>query len=177
MNFCSHCGSNQLTFDIPIGDTRQRYICQNCGTIHYQNPKIIVGTVPIYEDKILLCKRGIEPRKGMWNFPAGFMENGETMLEGAKRETWEEAGVQVAIERMHSACHVPHINQVLMFFLARLPKPEFSAGIESEEVRLFKIEEIPWSEFAFPSHRFILEKYIENPAFTGVHISTFEAQK
>jgi ADP-ribose pyrophosphatase YjhB (NUDIX family) len=175
MNFCSNCGSSQIGFEIPDGDTKPRYICGACGTIHYQNPKVVVGTLPIFENKILLCKRGIEPRLGMWNLPAGFMENGETMPEGARRETWEEAGIEVEIDRVHTIYHVVHINQVLVFFLAKLPHLDFEAGIESIEVKLFESHQIPWNELAFPVNRFILEKYLENPHFEGVHMSTFSA--
>jgi ADP-ribose pyrophosphatase YjhB (NUDIX family) len=158
---------------IPEGDSRARYICDNCGAIHYQNPRIVVGTIPIYEGKILMCQRGIEPRKGFWNLPVGFMENGETMPEGATRETWEETGAKVEIVRMHTTYHVLHINQVLVFYLAKMDSPTFEAGIESQDVRLFALDEIPWEQIAFPAHTFILERYIAQPDYEGVHIGEF----
>ena len=173
MKYCSQCGSDAIRFAVPQGDTHQRYICAGCGTIHYQNPRIVVGTIPIFEGKVLMCQRGIEPRKGLWNLPVGFMENGETMPEGAKRETREEAGAEVEIVRMHTTYHVLHINQVLVFYLANLPTPTFEAGVESQDVRLFAPEEIPWDAIAFPAHHFILEKYLAEPDYLGVHVGEF----
>lgn len=173
MKYCSHCGSNQLTLTVPKGDERTRQVCGACDTIHYQNPRLIVGTLSVFEDKILMCQRGIEPRKGLWNLPVGFMENGETMPEGAKRETREETGAEVEILRLHTTYHVLHINQVLVFYLAKMHAPIFEAGIESQDVRLFGIHEIPWEQIAFPAHKFILEKYIAEPDFLGVHVGEF----
>jgi ADP-ribose pyrophosphatase YjhB (NUDIX family) len=173
MNYCSKCGSNQISLKIPEGDSRERYVCGNCGTIHYHNPRLVVGTIPIYEGKILMCQRGIEPRKGLWNLPVGFMENGETMPEGAKRETWEETGATVEILRMHTTYHVLHIHQVLVFYLAKMLSPTFEAGVESQDVRLFALDEIPWESIAFPAHKFILERYIAQPDYEGVHIGEF----
>lgn len=173
MNYCSKCGSNQMRVGVPEGDSRERNICDGCGAIHYQNPRIVVGTIPIYEGKILMCQRGIEPRKGLWNLPVGFMENGETMPEGAQRETWEETGAKVEIVRMHTTYHVLHINQVLVFYLAKMDSPTFEAGVESQDVRLFALDEIPWEQIAFPAHTFILEHYIAQPEYEGVHIGEF----
>ncbi len=116
MKFCSHCGNPNLQFSIPEGDNRPRYWCPDCETIHYQNPKIVVGAVPMWQGKVLLCKRSIEPRKGYWTLPAGYMENGETLQEGAARETWEEACATVAIGDLYTVFNLPHINQVYVLF-------------------------------------------------------------
>lgn len=175
MNYCSHCGSHQLTFEIPVGDNRCRYICQACSTIHYQNPKLVVGCLPIYEDKILICRRAIEPCYGLWNLPAGFLENQETVEEGAIRETWEEANTEVEILRLHCIYNLPHINQVYVHFLAKLKEARFSCGNESLEVRLFEEKAIPWEELAFSSSKFALKKYIEyKENFQSVHIGTYD---
>jgi ADP-ribose pyrophosphatase YjhB (NUDIX family) len=173
MNYCSKCGSNQISLVIPEGDSRERYVCGGCGTIHYQNPRLVVGTIPTYEGKILMCKRNIEPRKGFWNLPIGFMENGETMPEGAMRETWEETGARVKIVRLHTTYHVLHVNQVLMFYIAEMDSPTFEAGIESQDVQLFDIKDIPWEQIAFPAHRFVLENYLAQPHYEGVHTGEF----
>ncbi|MBL4584426.1 MAG: NUDIX hydrolase [Pseudomonadales bacterium] len=149
MKFCSQCG-NSVSMSIPEGDSRERHVCDDCGEIHYQNPKIIAGCLPIYGDQVLLCKRAIEPRLGYWTLPAGFMENGETTLEGALRETWEEAKAKPVIDDLYTLFNLPQISQVYMFFLARLAEPEFAAGDESLEVKLFNEDEIPWDNLAFP---------------------------
>ncbi|PJZ69791.1 ADP-ribose pyrophosphatase [Leptospira perolatii] len=160
MKYCSDCGA-EVSFIVPAGDTLPRFVCNQCGTIHYQNPKIIVGSIPIWEGKILLCKRAIEPRKGFWTLPAGFLENKETVEEGAARETNEEANAEIEILRLHTVYSIPHISQVYMFFLAKLVGGEFSASPESEEVKLFLPDEIPWDEIAFGSVTYALKKYIE----------------
>ena len=148
MNFCNLCG-NKLIFIIPEDDNRERFVCEDCGHIHYQNPRIIVCTLPIYEDKVLLCKRAIEPRHGFWTLPGGFMENSETTHEGAIRETQEEACANVELLGIYSLYNLTHINQVHLFFRANLLDLNFSAGIESLEVELFTEEQIPWQEIAF----------------------------
>ncbi len=174
MNFCSHCGSNRLTYEIPAGDYRSRYCCQQCGTIHYQNPKLVVGCLPLYQDKILICKRAIEPRYGFWNLPAGFLENGETVEEGALRETWEEACAQVEITKLHCLYNLPHVNQVYLFFLSHLTSPKFACGSESLEVKLFSEDDIPWDKIAFSSNKFALEKYVlYKEKYEGIHIGTY----
>ncbi len=174
MNYCSTCGSSELTFNIPPGDNRARFICQNCQTIHYQNPKMVVGCLPVFEDRILMCRRAIEPRKGLWNLPAGYLENGETVEEGALRETWEEARAEVEIIRLHCLYNLPHVEQVYIHFLAVLKKEEFSSGPESLEVRLFNHDEIPWEDIAFSSSSFAIKKYLEfNKNYHGIHIGTF----
>jgi ADP-ribose pyrophosphatase YjhB (NUDIX family) len=158
MNFCNLCGLS-LSLKVPEGDDRQRHICESCGHIHYQNPRIIVCTIPCYEDKVLLCKRAIEPRYGLWTVPGGFMENAETTQEGALRETWEEAHATVKLLDIYSLYNLPHINQVHLFFRASLLNLDFSAGIESLEVELFRQEEIPWDEIAFPPVSDTLKNY------------------
>lgn len=144
---------------IPPGDSLPRHICQGCGTIHYSNPKIIVGSLPIWERKILLCKRAIEPRLGKWTLPCGFMENAETAEEGAIRETVEEAKANIKITSLQSVYSIPPINQVYMVFLAELLDLNFSPGEESLEVQLFEEETIPWDEIAFSAIFFSLENY------------------
>ena len=163
MKFCPHCSAN-LILRTPEGDNRARYCCDSCNTIYYQNPKNVVGTIPVYEDKILLCKRAIEPRKGKWTLPAGFMENGESSLEGAIRETKEEAGAEVTIksDSLYTLFNLPTINQVYIFFRAELSNLEFFPGIESEEVLLYKERDIPWSEIAFPVVKTTIENYFED---------------
>lgn len=148
VNFCSHCGA-KVTPLMPEGDNRLRDVCMQCGVIHYQNPRIVTGCLPVYGDKVLLCQRAIEPRKGFWTLPGGFMELGETMQEGAVRETWEEAGAVVAVRSLYTVFDVIHAEQVSVFFLADLPRPEFSVGVESEAVELFSEERIPWDCLAF----------------------------
>jgi ADP-ribose pyrophosphatase YjhB (NUDIX family) len=147
--FCMQCGSAKVELRIPHGDDRERHVCADCGYIHYLNPKLVVGTIPVWEDKILLCKRAIEPRYGFWTLPAGFMEEGETLQEGATRETLEEANAHVTIEQMYSTISLPQISQVYVLFRATLLDLDFSSGSESLEVKLFREEEIPWDELAF----------------------------
>ncbi|ERP90471.1 ADP-ribose pyrophosphatase [Alcanivorax sp. P2S70] len=162
MRFCSHCGNPDLHFSIPEGDNRPRYWCDQCNTIHYQNPKIVVGAVPVWEGKVLLCKRDIEPRKGYWTLPAGFMENGETLQEGAIRETWEEACATVAIKDLYTVFNLPHINQVYVFFLGELVEGKYGVGEESSDAGLFALDEIPWDELAFPTIGRTLRFYIDD---------------
>ena len=161
MKFCSACGK-PVDLRIPSGDDRDRHICDHCDTIHYQNPRIIAGCVPIYQGQVLLCKRAIEPRYGYWTLPAGFMENGETTVEGAIRECWEEAEAKMSQLELYTMVDIPHINQVYMFFLGELATPEFAAGAESLEVALFEEEDIPWDEIAFPSVTTTLEHYFND---------------
>jgi ADP-ribose pyrophosphatase YjhB (NUDIX family) len=149
MNFCSNCGSPRLVLRVPPDDNLPRQVCDACGTIHYQNPKIVVGCLPVWEDRVLLCKRAIEPRYGLWTLPAGFLENGETVVAGAARETLEEANARVVVGDLYTMISLPHINQVYMMFRARLADLEFGPGEESLEVRLFAEPEIPWESLAF----------------------------
>ncbi len=168
MNFCSHCGSSELTISIPKHDTVARKICLHCGTIHYENPKIIVASIPVKDNKILLCKRAIEPMKGKWTLPGGYMENGESAEEGAKRETMEEANATIDIVRLHTIYSLPHVNQVYLFFLGNVVS-DFSAGEESLEVGLFAESEIPWEELVFSSAHYALKKYFDNPSEVQTH--------
>ena len=172
MKFCSHCG-NKVEHKIPEGDNRPRYMCEACDFIHYQNPNIVAGTITVYGDKILLCKRAIEPRYGYWTLPAGFMENKETTQEGAIRETWEEAEAKVEIDQLFSLINVPQIDQVHIFFLATLSEHKFSAGSESLEVELFTEDQIPWDEIAFPTVKKTLELFFEDrkKGNYGTHVS------
>ena len=160
MKYCQHC-AGPITHHIPPGDDKLRFCCIECDVVFYQNPNNIVGTLPIYEDKVLLCKRAIEPRYGKWTLPAGFMENGETTLQGAIRETAEEAGAVVlpADCSLYTLFSLPYINQVYLFFRTQLRVLDFDPGEESLEVALFSEAEIPWSELAFPVVRITLEQY------------------
>jgi ADP-ribose pyrophosphatase YjhB (NUDIX family) len=161
MNFCSECGG-AVVLRVPAGDHLPRHVCPDCGTIHYQNPKMIVGCLPEWEDKVLLCRRAIEPKYGLWTLPAGFMENGETTREGAARETWEEAGARIEMGSLYTLYNLPHINQVYLMFRARLLDLDFQPGIESLEARLFTEAEIPWDEIAFRTVRATLEQYFSD---------------
>src|SRR5438067_13233970 len=136
MKFCANCAA-PVARRVPPGDTLERWVCDNCGEIHYQNPKLVVGTVPEREGKLLLCRRAIEPRYGYWTLPAGFMENGETTSEAAIRETEEEAGANIELHQLFSLLNVPHVHQVHMFYLATLLDLDYLAGVESLEVKLF----------------------------------------
>ena len=158
MNFCSHCGG-PVALSVPLGDHLPRYICPACATIHYQNPKMVVGTIPEWEDKILLCRRAIEPKHGLWTLPAGFMENSETTAQGAMRETWEEAYAVVEIQSLYSLYNLPHINQVYLMFRATLLNLDFGPGPESLEVALFREQDIPWDALAFRTIEATLKTY------------------
>src|SRR3954470_22636767 len=144
---------------IPEGDDRQRLVCPDCGFINYENPKIVVGSVAAWEDRILLCRRAIEPSKGLWTLPAGFMELNETTIEGAMREAWEEARARIAIDCLLAIYEIPRISQVQLIYRARLLSPEIAAGPESAEVGLFRWDEIPWDDIAFPTVRWSLDDY------------------
>jgi len=163
MRYCSHCGAG-VTFSVPEGDNRPRHVCVDCGTIHYQNPKIVVGCIPEWEGRLLLCKRAIEPRHGLWTLPAGFMENGETVQQGAARETFEEAQARVAVGSLYALFDLPHINQVYMLFRAELLTPAFGAGAESLEVELMREADLPWDELAFPVIKEALRLYVQDRA-------------
>ncbi|WP_323752948.1 NUDIX hydrolase [Marinobacter sp.] len=172
MKYCSTCGQ-EVEQKIPAGDNRYRYVCISCDTIHYQNPRIIAGTVPVWEGKILLCRRAIEPRYGYWTLPAGFMENAETTIEAAARETLEEALAEVTIDGLYSIIDVPHINQVHMFYRATLIDGSFGAGDESLESRLFDVDEIPWNEISFPTVKKTLEFFLSEmkSGNYGLHVT------
>ncbi len=168
MRFCSKCG-HQVLLSIPQGDTRDRYVCTSCGTIHYENPRNVVGTIPVWQDKILLCKRAIHPRCGYWTLPAGFLEVGESTAAGAMRETLEEAGADVEIGPLFSLLNVIHAEQVHLFYLAQMKNPIFNPGIESLEVALFSESSIPWDDLAFPTIRKTLEWYFSDKKSGIIH--------
>ena len=156
---CRECGA-RVGYRVPDdGDTRERAVCPACATIHYENPLNVVGTVPVLGDRVLLCKRNIEPRWGKWTLPAGFMELGETTAQGAARETDEEAGAQITLGPLFSLVNVPHVGQVHLFYLATLLAERFAPGHETIEARLFAEQEIPWDEIAFRTVRVTLERY------------------
>ncbi len=148
MKFCSQCG-NAVSQRVPEGDNRERFVCDHCHTIHYQNPNIVAGCVPVWKGQVLLCRRAIEPRMGYWTLPAGFMENGETLEQAACRETDEEACARVTGLALYTLFDLPHINQVHVFFRAELADTDFAVGPESLEVQLFDESDIPWDELAF----------------------------
>ena len=156
MNYCSSCGA-RVVQKIPLEDNRLRYVCASCDMVHYQNPKIVAGCIPVWEDKVLLCKRAIEPRYGYWTLPAGFMELGETSQTAALRETLEEANARVEILNLFALFNLPHVNQVYLMFNSNLMDLDFSAGAESQEVALFTRNEIPWKELAFSTIRYSLK--------------------
>ncbi len=148
MKFCSNCGA-AVTFRIPAGDTLARYVCDTCEAVHYENPRIVAGCIPEWEGKILLCRRAIEPRHGLWTLPAGFMEKGETTLQAAARETLEEAGARVEVGALYTLFSLPHIDQVYLFYRGQLTDLDYAAGSESLEVDLFEERAVPWEELAF----------------------------
>ena len=161
-----------MVYRIPDdGDTRERAVCPSCGTVHYVNPLLVVGTVPYLGDRVLLCKRAIEPRWGKWTLPAGFMEMGETMAEGAARETDEEAGAQITLGPLFSTLSIPRVGQVHVFYLAQLQSEVFNPGQETLEARLFTEAEVPWDELAFMTVRETLHRFFEDhgAARYGVH--------
>lgn len=158
MNFCNQCG-NPVTLSIPEGDNRQRHVCTHCATVHYQNPHTIVGCIPTFEDQVLLCRRAIEPRHGLWTLPAGFMENDETSLEGALRESIEEANVRLLNPTLAGVFDIPHINQVYIFYRGELRDTDFAPGHETLEVRLFREQDILWNQLAFPVVELALDRY------------------
>lgn len=161
MKFCSQCG-HTVEHLVPEGDSRLRYVCPACQTVHYENPKIVAGCIPVWGEKILLCRRAIAPRRGYWTLPAGFMENGESMAQAAMRETIEEACARVKNLTLYSVFDLPHISQVHGFFRADLCDLDFAVGIESLEVALFSEDDIPWHELAFPTIGRILTCYFED---------------
>ena len=161
VNYCSHCGA-EVRQEIPAGDNRLRDVCTECGMIHYQNPRVVAGCLPVYDNKILLCRRAIEPRKGLWTLPGGFLELGETIEQGAVRETFEEAGADVRVTQLYTLFNVLHVGQLSLFFLAEMDSPVFSVGEESLDVQLFEEQDIPWDELAFTTIRLTLEYFFSD---------------
>ncbi len=175
MKYCSECGAF-TSLRIPPSDTLPRHVCQQCETIHYQNPKVVVGCIPEWQNHILLCKRAIEPQYGLWTFPAGFMENDETIEDAALRETEEEAQTLVALTGLYTVFSIPHVSQVYMVFRAKMKEQKFGAGEESLEVRLFDLDQIPWTELAFQVIEETLRLYTQDRS-TGqypVHVGTIQ---
>lgn len=161
MRHCSQCGG-PVELRVPAGDNRPRHVCPACHTVHYQNPRLIVGCIPQWQGQILLCRRAIEPAYGRWTLPAGFLELGEGTADGAAREATEEACIEVDIGPLFSLIDVPHIGQVHMLYLAELREPCWAAGEESLEVALFAEADIPWQELSFRSVREALRHYFDD---------------
>lgn len=161
INYCSNCGT-AVTLRIPPGDSLPRHVCDQCGAIHYRNPRLVVGALPVWEEKVLLCRRAIEPQRGLWTLPAGFMENGETVAQAALRETREEANANIRLGEMFTMISVPHISQVHVVYRATLLDVNFSSGEETLEVRLFDEGEIPWDEIAFRTIAMTLRHYFDD---------------
>jgi len=161
MKHCSNCGQ-LISTAIPDGDHRERFVCSYCNSIFYDNPRIITGTLPVYDDKIMICKRGIEPRAKYWTIPGGFMENGESMAAGAARETLEEACAEVNVGQLLSAISLPSVNQVHCFYLAEMNNDYFETTPESIEIKLVEVKDIPWDQIAFKTVEYTLRHYIEH---------------
>ena len=171
IKYCKNCGT-AVVYRLPDdGDTKNRAVCPACNTVHYENPLNVVGTVPVWGDKVLLCKRNIEPRKGKWTLPAGFMELDETASEGAARETVEEAGAQFEMQALFSVLSVPKVGQVHLFYRAKLTSDQFAPGYETQEARLFTEADIPWDDIAFRTVKVTLERFFADRAVGvfGVH--------
>ncbi len=176
MKYCSNCGQ-QVSKRIPGDDSRERWVCDSCATVHYQNPKIVVGCVPEKDGRILLCKRAIEPRYGYWTVPAGFMELGESQAECAARETLEEACAEVEIGHLFASVDVVDAGQVHVFFTAKL-LGNYAAGEESLDVAMYREDEVPWDDIAFHSGRFALQKYFADKGQNnGVHMHELRRAK
>jgi len=174
-NFCSQCGATLVRL-IPPDDTRMRDVCNQCGAIHYQNPRMVVGTIPVWNDQILLCKRAIEPRYGYWTLPAGFLELGESSAAGAQRETMEEAGLPCEIGPLFSVIDVPQADQIHCFFLTRIDEPILAPGPETLEAHWVSEADIPWSDIAFRTISLTLERFFEDRrrGSFGVHYAALQ---
>jgi ADP-ribose pyrophosphatase YjhB (NUDIX family) len=160
--FCSQCGKEAMTFKVPENDTHQRQVCNACHTIFYENPKIVVGAVTTYKDQFLLCKRAIEPQIGFWTYPAGYLENKESLEQGVLREAAEEAGIAVKLVGLVGIYSLTAVNQVHVVYAAEMIKPDFCAGDESLEVAMFAESDIPWDNLAFPVIRWALSAFIKD---------------
>lgn len=178
MKFCSQCGA-PVTLRVPAGDTLERHVCDACQTIHYQNPRMVVGCVVEQDDRILLCRRAIEPRRGLWTVPAGYLEIGETLEQGAARETLEEASARVEIGPLYAVYNIPHISQVYLLFRAQLIDDRIRAGAETLEVTLCTETEIPWDQLAFATVRNTLQHYFSDRRRGSfqLHVGTIEPLK
>ena len=175
MKYCSNCGSKVNFIDVE-DDHRPRFVCDSCDTVHYQNPNVVVGSIPIWEGKILLARRGISPRSGFWNLPAGFLENHETVEQGAERELYEETEAKIQNLQLFTVYSVPRINQIHIYYRAELTSAHWALTPESTEIKLCNQSDIPWDEIAFPSTLFVLERYVEDleKGSFGVHQGHFE---
>lgn len=168
---CRVCGS-ATDYRIPADDNRERAVCTSCGEIHYENPINVVGTVPVWGEQVLLCRRAIEPRHGLWTLPAGFLELGESTAEGALRETDEEAGARIELEGLFTVLNVVRVGQVHLFYRARMLGTELNPGPETLEARLFREDEVPWDQIAFRTVRETLQHFFEDRrrGDYGVHV-------
>jgi ADP-ribose pyrophosphatase YjhB (NUDIX family) len=160
--YCSQCGNQSVIFKIPQHDTLHRHVCDHCNTIFYDNPKVVVGAVTTYQGNFLLCKRAIDPQKGLWTYPAGYLENQESLEDAARREAMEEAGVSIKLTRLLGIYSLTAVNQVHIIYAAEMIRPDNSPGHESIEVALFKQDQIPWENLAFPVIRWALSAHINN---------------
>ena len=163
IKFCSQCGGS-IKFEIPQDDNQPRFICNQCNFIHYENPRVVVGSIPINKDQVLLCLRGIEPRSNFWTLPAGFLENGEGLSDGAAREAKEEALITPIIGPLLAVIDVLHAHQIHVFFRAHLENLEFGRGEESLDVKMFKFSDIPWEEMAFKTGKIALRAQLDKDA-------------
>lgn len=175
INYCCACAA-PVSLRVPPGDSLPRHVCDICGAIHYRNPRLVVGALPVWEDRILLCRRAIEPRSGCWTLPAGFMENQETVAEAAARETREEACARIELGELYTMISVPHINQVHVIYRARLLEIDFAPGEESLEVALFDEASIPWQDIAFRTIAMTLRHFFADRAAGrfGLHVEAIE---
>ena len=158
---CRACGT-PVIYRVPADDNRERAVCPACATVHYENPLNVVGTVPVWGEQVLLCQRAIEPRRGFWTLPAGFLELGETTAQGALRETDEEAGAKIELGALFSVLNVVRVGQVHLFYLAVMTSPDLAPGSESLQARLFREDEIPWDEIAFRTVRETLRLFFDD---------------
>jgi len=158
MKYCASCGG-RIEYRIPDGDDRERAVCLECGTIHYVNPRVVVGCVAEWQGRVLMARRSIEPRAGFWTLPAGFLEMGETTENAGARETWEEACAEVRMGPLFACVDVTHIGQIHMFYRAEMVDGEHAPGPESVETQLMREDDIPWSQLAFPTVYYTLERY------------------
>ncbi len=161
IKYCAYCGAPVEKL-IPAGDDRPRFVCAACGRIHYQNPILVVGCIPVWQDQVLLCRRNIEPRKHKWTLPAGYLENGETVIEGARRETWEETGATLDHITPYQLVDILYVNQVYLMFRADMREPIFGPTAESSEVVLLRENQIPWDEIAFTVMEQTLRRFFED---------------
>jgi ADP-ribose pyrophosphatase YjhB (NUDIX family) len=178
-NFCGQCG-HAITRRIPPGDNRERDLCEKCGAVHYQNPRVVVGTMPILDDKVLLCLRAIEPRANTWTLPAGFMELGETLSQGAERETQEEAGANIELGHLYTTIDISHVDQIHIYFLAHAINADLNPGPETIEAKWFNLNEIPWDNLSFRSVSTTLKHYLrdrETGTFGPHHYALTHAAK